>query len=55
MKLTEIAAHLRRAAVDMEKLATTDGDLDYPDEVVLPFILNFLTDDPKKFSTHKRL
>ena len=53
MKISEIAATLRRAAVDMETLATTDGDLDYPDEIVLPFILNFLTDDPRRFSTHK--
>lgn len=36
MKMTEIVEQLRKAATDMESLATTDGDLDYPDEIVLP-------------------
>ena len=54
MKISEIAANLRRAAVDMETLAKTDGDLDHPDKIVLSFILNFLTDDPQRFSKHKK-
>lgn len=44
MKLTEIAAVLRKAANDMEALAAREGDLDYPHEALLPFIVNFLTD-----------
>ena len=45
MKLTEIAAKLRKTAVNMEALAAKEGDLDFADEVVLPFIANCLTDD----------
>jgi hypothetical protein len=33
-----------KTALDMETLATKEGDLDFADEVVLPFIVNFLTD-----------
>ena len=44
MKITAIAARLRKVAVDMEEMAVRDGDLDFPDEVVLPFIVNFVTD-----------
>jgi len=45
MKITEIAARLRKVAVDMEIKAALDGDLDFPDELVLPFIVNFVTDN----------
>ncbi len=45
MKLTQIAAKLRKAAADMEALASKEGDLDFADEVVLPFVANCLTDD----------
>jgi hypothetical protein len=45
MKITEMAVRLRKVAVDMEEMAAKDGDLDFPDEVVLPFILNALTDN----------
>ncbi len=45
MKITAIAARLRKVAVDMEEMAARDGDLDFPDELVLPFIVNFLTDN----------
>ncbi len=39
-----IAARLRKVAVDMEEMAVNDGDLDLPDELVLPFIINAVTD-----------
>ena len=45
MKLTQIAAKLRKTAADTEALAAKEGDLDFADEVVLPFIANCLTDD----------
>jgi hypothetical protein len=45
MKLTLIAARLRKVAVDMEALAAIDGDLDFPDGLVLPFIINAVTDN----------
>jgi hypothetical protein len=35
MKITSIAARLRKVAVDMEIKATLDGDWDFPDEFVL--------------------
>jgi hypothetical protein len=44
MKITTIAAKLRQTAVDMEIMAAMDGDLDFPDELVLPFIINAVTD-----------
>jgi len=45
MKIAEIAAALRIASADMLVFALRNGDMDYPDEMVLPFITNFLTDD----------
>ncbi len=45
MKLTQIAARLRTVAANMETLAIRDGDLDYPDEMVLPFLANAFIDD----------
>ena len=45
MKLTQIAAKLRKTAADMEALAAKEGDLDVADEVILPFVANCLTDD----------
>jgi hypothetical protein len=44
MKITAIAARLRKTAVDMDVMAALDGDLDFPDELVLPFIINAVTD-----------
>ena len=44
MKITTIAAKLRKVAVDMEIMAAIDGDWDFPDELVLPFIINAVTD-----------
>jgi hypothetical protein len=45
MKLTQIAAKLRKTAVNMEVLAAKEGDLDFADDVVLSFVANCLTDD----------
>jgi hypothetical protein len=44
MKLTTIAARLLQTAIDMEILAASDGELDSPDELVLPFIIKALTE-----------
>ncbi len=44
MKITTIAAKLRKVAVDMDVKAAIDGDWDFPDEFVLPFIINAVTD-----------
>jgi len=44
MKITMIAAKLRQTAVDIEIMAAMDGDWDFPDELVLPFIINAVTD-----------
>jgi hypothetical protein len=54
MKLTQIAAKLRKTATDMEALAAKDGDFDIADEVVLPFVANCLTDDNLLRSTKQR-
>ena len=45
MKLTEIAARLRQVAANMEVLAIREGDLDYPDELMLSFLVNAFADD----------
>jgi hypothetical protein len=45
MKISQIAAVLRKASTDMEAMAAQNDDLDYPDEMVLPLIRNFLTDE----------
>lgn len=45
MKVTDIVAVLNKAATDMQAFATRNDDLNLPDEVVLPFIMNFLTDE----------
>jgi hypothetical protein len=45
MKLTVIAAKLHKIALDIEALAAKEGDLDFPDEMVLPLIKNAFTDD----------
>jgi hypothetical protein len=39
MQVTTIAAKLRQVANDMEIMAAMDGDWDYPDELVIPFII----------------
>jgi hypothetical protein len=43
MNVTQIAAVLRKAADDMEALAR-EGEFAIPDEMVLRYIVNFLTD-----------
>ena len=50
MKLTTIAAKLRMTAAEMEALAALEEDMDYPNEMVPPFIISWLT-DPSMFST----
>ena len=45
MKITDMAASLCRAASDLREFAAKNDDLDLPDELVLPFIMNFLTDE----------
>ena len=44
MKHSEMAAALRKAAADMQLIAIMDGDWEMPDEMVLTYISNFLTD-----------
>lgn len=44
MKHSEIAAVLRDAAADMQRIAIVDGDWELPDELVLSYISAFLTD-----------
>jgi len=45
MKLTSIAARLREVAINMEAFSAREGDYDFPDEMVLPLIVNAFTDD----------
>jgi hypothetical protein len=45
MQITDIVAVLYKAATDMQAFAARNSDLDLPDQVVLPFIMNFLTDE----------
>ncbi len=52
MRISEIAAVLQKAAVDMQAFAANNDDFDFPDQVVLPFVMNFLTDKAlRKFPT----
>jgi hypothetical protein len=45
MKINAIADVLQKAATDMRAFAARNDDLDLPEEAVLPFITNFLTDE----------
>jgi hypothetical protein len=45
MKITDIVAVLHKAATDMQAFAARNSDFNLPDEVVLPFVMNFLTDE----------
>jgi hypothetical protein len=45
MKITEIVAVLEKAATDMKAFAARNDDLNLPDQIVLPFVMNFLTDN----------
>jgi hypothetical protein len=45
MKITDIVAVLRKAATDMQAFADENNDVKLPNQVVLPFIMNFLTDE----------
>jgi len=42
MKVSQIAAHLKMSS-EMRKFAATHDDMDLPNEIVLPFIMNFLS------------
>lgn len=44
MKHSEMAAYLRDAAADMQRIAIMDDDWEMPDELVLSYIRAFLTD-----------
>ena len=44
MKISAIADVLEKAAIDMRAFAVANDDVDLPEQVVLPFITNFLTD-----------
>jgi hypothetical protein len=44
MKHSEMATALRQRAADMQLIAIMDGDWEMPDEMVLTYISNFLTD-----------
>jgi hypothetical protein len=43
MRISQIAAHLKRMSGEMQEFATTHNDMDLPNEIVLPLIMNFLT------------
>lgn len=43
MKISEIAAYLKKMSDEMQDYAARNDDMDLPNEVVLPFITNFLT------------
>jgi hypothetical protein len=45
MKITDIANVLHKAAIGMQAFANRNDDLNLPDQAVLPFIMNFLTDE----------
>jgi len=43
--MSEIAKTLQKAATNMHAFAARNDDFDLPDELVLPFVMNFLTDE----------
>jgi hypothetical protein len=43
MKISEIAAYLKKMSGERQEYASRTDDMDIPDEVVLAFIVNFLT------------
>jgi hypothetical protein len=45
MKITDIVAVLHKAVTDMEAFAARNDDVNLPDQLVMPFIMNFLTDE----------
>jgi hypothetical protein len=45
MRISEIAAVLHKAAADMEVFAAKNDNVDFPDQAVVPFVMNFLTDN----------
>ena len=45
MKISAIADFLETAATDMRTFAARNDDFDMPEQVILSFITNFLTDE----------
>jgi hypothetical protein len=45
MRIREISAVLYRAAADLPAFAARNDDLNFADQVVLPFVMNFLTNE----------
>jgi hypothetical protein len=45
MRVTQIAARLRKVAADLEALVTAQNDFDFPDEMVVKFVAAAFTDD----------
>jgi hypothetical protein len=43
MRVSQIAAYLDKMSAKMQEFAATHDDMDLPNEIVLPFIMNFLT------------
>ncbi len=50
MKITEIAAYLKKMSAEMQEFAARNDDMDLPDEVVVAFIVNFLTRNLRELS-----
>jgi len=44
MTISPIADVLQKTAIDMRAFAARNRDLELPEQVILPFIMNFLTD-----------
>jgi len=57
MKISLIAARLRKVADNLEALAKREGDFDFPDEMVPKFVAVAFTDDDavKSFTTGPRM
>lgn len=43
MRVSQIAAYLEKMSARMQESAVKHDDMDLPNEIVLPFIMNFLT------------
>jgi hypothetical protein len=54
MKISEIAAYLKKMSAEMQEFAARNDDMELPNEVVLPFISNFLTGNLIELSRDSR-
>lgn len=43
MRVSQIATYLEKMSAKMKEFAATHDDMDLPNEIVLPFIMNFVT------------